>query len=277
MNQSGDAAEQMLRITLDGVDHLLRLTGAGAKNLAGFIMAALKKNDSDDKLKLSGEERLTKMLKSGKELKIFPMKNGDLELFSKEAKKYGVVYCALKDKDDTNPDSTVDVMVKADDESKVSRIMERLQFATVDRASVEVEMEKQNLESKTHDAPDKDDTDKLIDMLIDKDGKAIKDEPEKAATEKTNPTPASTEKSNQSVSRSKTQEYSAERTAKTKKPESVRKFLRERTAQNNKNREEAKTGRNQPETRQHKQTRQKTRQHKQPITRTRKNKIIKER
>ena len=35
---------------------------------------------------------ITNMLRSGKELKVFTVKNGDLKKFTQEAKKYGVLY-----------------------------------------------------------------------------------------------------------------------------------------------------------------------------------------
>jgi hypothetical protein len=109
-------------------------------------------------------------------------------------------------------------------------------------------------------------------MLIDEEGKARVDVPDKA--EMTNPTQARTENvNNQSVSRSKTMPSSTDYTDKTKKP-SVREFLRERTANNNQKREETKIEREQPKP---KQTRQKTHQHKQPQRGGKKSKITKER
>ena len=44
--------------------------------------------------KTAGKARLTNMLRSGKELKVFAVKDSDLQLFCREAKKYGVLYCA---------------------------------------------------------------------------------------------------------------------------------------------------------------------------------------
>ena len=42
MNTSGEAADQVVRMTLDGVEVLLRISGSGASKLAGFLYAALK-------------------------------------------------------------------------------------------------------------------------------------------------------------------------------------------------------------------------------------------
>lgn len=50
-----------------------------------------------DQKKTRGKIRLTNMLKSGKELKVFAVRDGELRKFCEEAKKYGVLYCVLKD------------------------------------------------------------------------------------------------------------------------------------------------------------------------------------
>ena len=43
MNTSGDAAEQIVRLSLEGMEVALKLTGSAAKNIAAMIYAVLKK------------------------------------------------------------------------------------------------------------------------------------------------------------------------------------------------------------------------------------------
>lgn len=64
MNSSGDAAEQVVRLSLEGTEVALKLTGSAAKNVAAAIYAVLKNRDKN---KIKGHQRLTGMLKSGKE------------------------------------------------------------------------------------------------------------------------------------------------------------------------------------------------------------------
>ncbi|MCL2222081.1 MAG: PcfB family protein [Oscillospiraceae bacterium] len=92
MNASGDAAEQIVRMSLQGVEVAARITGTAAKEIALLIIAALK-SDNKGHLKLKGKERLSAMLKSGKPLEIYSVNERDLERFSKAAKEYGIVYC----------------------------------------------------------------------------------------------------------------------------------------------------------------------------------------
>ena len=98
MNTSGDAAEQIVRMSLEGFEVAAKITGAGAKNIAVLLYAILK-----EEKKTKGKARLTNMLRSGKELKVFTVRQGDLKKFTQEAKKYGVLYCVLTDRQNKDP------------------------------------------------------------------------------------------------------------------------------------------------------------------------------
>ena len=82
MSYSGEAADQVVRLSLNGVEVAAKLSGSAAKQLAIMIYAILK-----DQKKTKGKIRLTNMLRSGKELKVFAVKDGDLQKFCQEAKK----------------------------------------------------------------------------------------------------------------------------------------------------------------------------------------------
>lgn len=137
MNPGGDAAEQVVRLSLEGVEVAAKISGAGAKNIALLLYAVLKQEQ-----KTKGKARLTSMLKSGKELKVYTITQKDLKKFSQEAKRYGVLYCVLKDKSNTDPNAAVDVIARAEDASKIQRITERFRLATVNRADVSLEIQK---------------------------------------------------------------------------------------------------------------------------------------
>jgi len=146
MSYSGDAAEQVVRLSLETGEVAVKLAGEGAKQLAILLYAILR-----EQKKTKGKTRLTNMLRSGKELKVFAVKDSDLQLFCREAKKYGVLYCVLKDRDAT--DGLTDIMVRAEDASKINRIFERFNLATVDMAEVRQEIE-QSREAQQNAAPE---------------------------------------------------------------------------------------------------------------------------
>ena len=236
MNTGGEAAEQIVRMSLEGFEVAARITGAGAKNIAILLYSILKEEQ-----KTKGKARLTNMLRSGKELKVFTVKSGDLKKFTQEAKKYGVLYCVLADRKNKDPNAEVDVIARAEDASKISRIVERFSLASVDTASIVTEAEKSKGEkgrakdAKTageKDAGAKDgqpepdigveekaEKDRLMDALM---GKPVQKE-ENAP----NPSLAKTEKSPLSEPTLKQQRKPAEGAtmAKTEKP-SVREELR---------------------------------------------------
>lgn len=191
MNHSGDAAEQIVRMSLEGVEVAAKITGSAAKEIATFLVAALKSKES--KLKLKGKARMSSMLKSGKALEIFSVKESDLPKFAQGAKQYGIVYCVLRNRKN-NLDGLCDIMVKADDAPKISRVVERFKFATVDKAKIESEIVKgkeEKAKGSEPEAPDKNDTEKLLDDLLgDNEGKATPDVPESDKTDSTETTPA---------------------------------------------------------------------------------------
>ena len=236
MNTGGEAAEQIVRMSLEGFEVAAKITGAGAKNIAILLYSILKEEQ-----KTKGKARLTNMLRSGKELKVFTVKSGDLKKFTQEAKKYGVLYCVLADRGNKDPNAEVDVIARAEDASKISRIVERFNLASVDAASIVTEAEKsKGAKGKLKDAktagekdagakdgqpePDigveeKAEKDRLMDALM---GKPVKKE-ENAP----NPSLAKTEKTPLSEPTLKQQRKSAEGATMTKaeKP-SVREELR---------------------------------------------------
>ena len=142
MSYSGEAAEQVVRMTLEGTEVAVKLAGSGAREVALLLYAVLK-----DQTKTSGKTRLANMLRTGKELKVFAVKDQDLTRFCKEAKKYGVLYCVLKDRD--AKDGITDIMVRAEDSGKVNRIFERFKLTTVDLASVRSEIQRAKAQSIT--------------------------------------------------------------------------------------------------------------------------------
>ena len=218
MNTGGEAAEQIVRMSLEGFEVAAKITGAGAKNIAILLYSILK-----EEKKTKGKARLTSMLRSGKELKVFTVKNGDLKKFTQEAKKYGVLYCVLTDRKNKDPNAEVDVIARAEDASKISRIVERFNLASVDTASIVTEAEKSKDAKDGQSEPDigvqeKAEKDKLLDELM---GKPVQKE-ENAP----NPSVAKTEKSPQSEPISEQPKKSAEGATMTKEKPSVREELR---------------------------------------------------
>jgi hypothetical protein len=125
MNTSGDAAEQIVRMSLETGEAALKISGAGAQQLAVLLYAVLK-----EQKKTRGRARMETMVRSGKPLTVFSVKRGDLKQFVREAKRYGVLYCAIQNPRGSS-DGLVDIMVKEEDAPRINRIVERFRLASV--------------------------------------------------------------------------------------------------------------------------------------------------
>ena len=144
MNTSGEAADQVVRMSLEVGEAALKSTGAGAKQLAVILYAVLK-----EQKKTKGRARLETLVRSGKPLTVYSVKESDLKQFVTEAKRYGILYCAVR-----NPkgsiDGMVDVVVKEEDAPRINRIVERFKVASVtEAAQIKTENEKSR-EDKSH-------------------------------------------------------------------------------------------------------------------------------
>mgnify|MGYP002090740216 CR=1 FL=1 len=129
MNNSGDAAEQVVRLSLEGFEVVAKVSGEAAKNIAVLLLAALKQEQ-----KAKGKARLSNLIKSGKELKVFSIPQKDLKKFTEQAKRYGVLYSVLKDRNAKGKNVTVDIIARAEDASKIDRIIEKLNSVRLTKA-----------------------------------------------------------------------------------------------------------------------------------------------
>ena len=242
MNTSGEAADQVVRMSLEVGEAALKISGTGAKHLAVMLYTVLK-----EKKKTKGRVRLETLVKSGRPLTVFSVKESDLKQFVQEAKRYGVLYCAVRNPKGSS-DGLVDVIVKEEDAPRINRIVDRFQFASVTEAvkikteiertraekakagksekqeKVQTQQEKQGQAEPEKDYPQKSKEDQLMDELF--------GEPVKKEGKEQNPSLAKTTKSRLSEPTSKKQEKTAEGTSKLYAPEkpekpSVRKELRE--------------------------------------------------
>lgn len=185
MNNGGDAAEQVVRLSLEGFEVAAKLTGSAAKNVALLLVSVLKQEQQT-----KGKARLTNMIKSGKELKVFSIPNKDLAQFTKQAKRYGVLYCVLRDKSAKGDDVPVDIIARAEDASKIQRIVERFEIGKVDKAGVitQAEQDKADREAVAREVTTKTKGEIIVEEAM---GKPL----QKEGQSHENPTVAKTEKS----------------------------------------------------------------------------------
>lgn len=299
MNTSGEAADQVVRMSLEVGEAALKISGTGAKQLAVLLYAILK-----EQKKTKGRARLETLVRSGKPLTVFSVKESDLKKFVQEAKRYGILYCAVRDPKGSS-DGMVDIMVKEEDAPRINRIVERFKFASVtEAAQIKTEIQKSREEKSKTAEKEKSPSEKSktgkpegqreagtaeeakkgqAEPEIQRPGKSKEDqlmeelmgEPVKKEGKQQNPSLAKTEKSRPSEPISGKQSRTAEGTSKPYKPSvpekpSVRQELKEIKAARKKEAETRK--RNEP-ARDTKTRNQKPIQHKQPQTKKKPRKV----
>ena len=185
MNNGGDAAEQIVRLSLEGFEVAAKLTGSAAKNVALLLVSVLKQEQQT-----KGKARLTNMIRSGKELKVFSLPQKDIQKFTEQARRYGVLYCLLQDKNTRAGDAPVDIIARAEDASKIQRICDRFELGKIDKAGVvsQAEKDKADRDAVAKEVPTKTRGEIIVEQ-------AMGDPVQKEGQSHENPTVAKTEKS----------------------------------------------------------------------------------
>lgn len=170
MNTSGDAAEQIVRLSLEGTEVALKITGAAAKNVAAMLYAVLK-----EQKKTKGRARVETMLRRNKPMKVYTVRRQDCKEFTQRAKTYGILFCPIPYK---KGDDTIDILVDQEDAARVDHIVEKFHLASVDSASIKNEIERSRSEKAVgqsagekavpeQERPEKSADDLLLDELLD--------------------------------------------------------------------------------------------------------------
>lgn len=168
LNTGGEAADQVIRMSLNGAEVALKITGVAAKEVATMLYAILKDNK-----KSKGRTRLENLIKTGRPLMIYTIKADDYEQFKKESKRYGILYCGVRNAK-ANKDGMIDVMVKQEDAPRIQRIVDRFKFADVSQsAKIKTDIEakretKKQKEAPEHSQREKSENEKVMEKMFSK-------------------------------------------------------------------------------------------------------------
>lgn len=235
MYNSGDAAEQVVQISLEGAEFALKITGSAAKNLAAALYTVLK-----DQKKTKGKARIETMLREKRPMTVYTIRKADAPEFARQAKGYGILYAPIPVK---KGDDTIDLLVFEDDAARANRIVEKFKLTAVDTASIKEDIEKSREQRGSEPAapekaaPEKSEDDKLIDELMEKPAQKEKAQPEHPAAEKNAPFAPAAEKSHPSAPTLENSSSFARGTSDGQEKPSVRQELRDIQAQRKKDAE----------------------------------------
>lgn len=223
MNYAGDAAEQVVRMSLEGAEFALKITGAAAKNIAAALYAVLK-----EQKKTKGKARVQSMLRENRSTTIYTVKKEDCPEFAKQAKKYGILYAPIPVR---KTDESIDIMVFEDDAGRANRIVEKFNLTAENTASIKSEVGKSRQSRGSEQAPpeqaapEKSAEDKLLDEMLEKPAQTEKSQPDNPAAEQSDSFGKAAEKSRPSAPTSENNSRPAEGTSEPQK-KSVREELR---------------------------------------------------
>jgi hypothetical protein len=177
MDGSGEAVERIVRISMDGAEHVLRIAGNGAKALGELLVSLLREDN-----RTQGAMQLKSMIKTGKELKVFTLSVDQFARFKADVKDFGVTYCVLRNKN-AGRNSLIEIMVKAEDASKIHRIFERNGFGSIDASHLEADVKKSRKEAERA-APEREESAEPISQAYEAPIRKERGEPENPFAEK---------------------------------------------------------------------------------------------
>lgn len=136
MSIGGEIAEEVVKLSLEGFEIAVKVTGAAASHTAKMLAGTLKQTG-----KTRGKTRLSGMLKKNRSLCVYTIPSTELRTFTRHAKEYGILYCVLRDRNLGGKDVPVDILAGINDGPKIERIIERYGVVPEKEKTEEVKVE----------------------------------------------------------------------------------------------------------------------------------------
>ena len=136
---AGEAADEFVRIMLNGTEVAVKLTGSAAKNLAALLIA-WSKNEK----KVYGKTSMMRLLRSGDELQVLSLNKEQYRQFKTMAKKK-VLYAPFLNT--LSDDGKIDVVISSKSIPIVNYILKKIGYGEVTKETEQAE------ETKKKDTP----------------------------------------------------------------------------------------------------------------------------
>ena len=136
---SGDAADEVVRIMLNGTEVAVRLAGSGIKNLAALLIAWSKKEK-----KPYGKTNMMRLLKSGDELQVISLEREQYKQFKELAHKKVLYAPFLNTKEQ---DGKVDIVISSKSIPIINYILKKIGYGEPEQDAPE------DLSKKKQDTP----------------------------------------------------------------------------------------------------------------------------
>ncbi len=145
----GEAADQLVRMMLNGSEVAIRLSGSAAKNMLALTMALAKQNK-----RLSGKVNMARMLRETRDLRLFPMTPEQYREFRKHARKQKILFSSISDRDGSG--KLYDVVMPVTEVERANLIFDRIMYTGQTEKECEDQTQDKPREKTQEQEPSKD-------------------------------------------------------------------------------------------------------------------------
>lgn len=120
MSQASDAADQVVRESIQITESSLRLLAGGSEKILQLLIALSKDKTS------KGYKSVERLARDRRPICVFQMHEDDIRRFNELAKSFNIAFAVAKEKEPRDHGGFCEVLAKVDDMHLVNRIMERM-------------------------------------------------------------------------------------------------------------------------------------------------------
>lgn len=122
MEVSGEVAELVVKEGLELSGEAVKLAGQGMISAAALVAAL-----ASDQNRIVGKASVTRLARENSEVIVVPLRADDLKAFDKQAKRYGILYAAVKKRSEDS--GIVDILSTADCSAQLNLVLESMGYA----------------------------------------------------------------------------------------------------------------------------------------------------
>ncbi len=122
MEVSGEVAELVVKESLELTETAARLAGQGVVSAAALVAAL-----ASDQNRIVGKASVARLAKADGEAIVVPIRADDLKSFDKQAKRYGILYAAVKRRGENS--GIVDILSTTSCASQINLVLESMGYA----------------------------------------------------------------------------------------------------------------------------------------------------
>lgn len=141
MSAEAEATDILVRISMEGAEHFLRIAGTATEKGIAFLFAALKAfyEKTSGQQKLGGKINARSFLENFVSSKVFSLSKADMKALEPELKRLHIPYMRYKTSKDMKADGKIEISVRQEDAERFVRIAESKGIAAVSAYDFECE------------------------------------------------------------------------------------------------------------------------------------------